>query len=253
MKYSARFSLYNKGKYNDDNPRPRYCGLNTLQRIRQCVLCLNRQNRARVKYTKADKKKWKEQSNPEKTLKSQWEAESLREKRTKKSEAKKQQKISPWSSCWALLVVEGAMALFKIRWCIRGPKTPARWGGKPRASSMACQKKKNLKLNRDYNDGIGVKVRELSLFRIDRPESFLVSTSFGSFNRLPILSPWILLTENFFCCWRSNLKIKSNFRGYSGSSLYCSVSGTRNHPDSICNLSNELTRGMAMTQLAGSI
>ena len=146
MKYSARFSLYNKGKYNDDNPRPRYCGLNTLQRIRQCVLCLNRQNRARVKYTKADKKKWKEQSNPEKTLKSQWEAESLREKRTKKSEAKKQQKISPWSSCWALLVVEGAMALFKIRWCIRGPKTPARWGGKPRASSMACQNKKILSL-----------------------------------------------------------------------------------------------------------
>ncbi len=44
----------------------------------------------------------------------------------------------PWSSCCALLVADGAIARFRMRWCILGPRTPARWGGKPLASSMAC-------------------------------------------------------------------------------------------------------------------
>ena len=48
--------------------------------------------------------------------------------------------IHTCNSCCAFVVAEGAIARFKIKWCILGPKTPAKWGGKPRASNMACSR-----------------------------------------------------------------------------------------------------------------
>ena len=45
-----------------------------------------------------------------------------------------------WRKIRDFYLPEGAIALFKIKWCIRGPKTPAKWGGNPRASSIACKR-----------------------------------------------------------------------------------------------------------------